>query len=65
MLVASGRAQAMIDPIINHWDISAPSLIVREADGRSTTLDGSVELGADHISARPEMHRYILERFEK
>jgi len=39
-LVASGRAEAMIDPRVSLWDISSVGLIVEEAGGKFTTPDG-------------------------
>ena len=40
MLVASGRAEMIIEPELSVWDIAATSLIVREAGGRFTDLGG-------------------------
>ena len=39
-LVATGRAEAMLDPVVARWDISAPRLIVEEAGGRCSTYAG-------------------------
>lgn len=33
LLVASGRVEAMLDPIVNPWDVSAFPVILREAGG--------------------------------
>ncbi len=44
MLVASGRAEAVVEPHLSVWDIAATSLIVSEAGGRFTTLDGGSDL---------------------
>lgn len=38
--VACGRVEAMIDPAVAPWDVSAVRLIVEEAGGRCTDLDG-------------------------
>lgn len=43
-LVATGRIEAMFDPILAKWDILAPALIVREAGGVVTSRSGSPEL---------------------
>lgn len=40
VLVATGRAEAMVDPIINYWDIAPCRVIIPEAGGRFTTLAG-------------------------
>jgi histidinol-phosphatase len=39
-LVATGRVEAMIDPSISRWDISAMKVIVEEAGGRITDFAG-------------------------
>ena len=41
MLVARGAAQVMIDPTVRTWDTTAVEVIVREAGGTITQLDGS------------------------
>ncbi|NLA37763.1 MAG: inositol monophosphatase [Actinobacteria bacterium] len=40
-LVATGRIEAMVDPIINYWDIAPCTVIIPEAGGRFTTTDGT------------------------
>ena len=39
-LVATGRIEAMVEPIVNHWDVSSVSLIVTEAGGTIYQLRG-------------------------
>jgi histidinol-phosphatase len=39
-LVATGRVEAMIDPSVSRWDISAMKVIVEEAGGRVTDFEG-------------------------
>lgn len=39
-LVATGRAEAMIDPLANPWDIAPMAVIIPEAGGRYSTFDG-------------------------
>ncbi len=41
VLVAQGAMDAAVGPEVNRWDWSAPSLIVEEAGGRVTTLEGA------------------------
>lgn len=60
-LVATGRAQAMVDPIVSHWDISSVSLIVREAGARFTTLDGREALENQGLAVVPGMQSALLE----
>jgi fructose-1,6-bisphosphatase/inositol monophosphatase family enzyme len=40
-LVATGRAEAMIDPLANPWDVAPMAVIIPEAGGRYTTFDGT------------------------
>lgn len=63
MLVATGRVEAMIDPIVAPWDISAVALIVEEAGGRFTDFQGCPGLHREAISANPLIHPQILEAF--
>lgn len=42
--VLRGRADAMIDPGVQPWDVAAAALLVREAGGRFSTLRGSPRL---------------------
>lgn len=39
-LVASGRAEAMIDPLANPWDVAPMAVIIPEAGGRFSNYDG-------------------------
>ncbi len=60
-LVASGRVEAMLDPIINRWDISSVAIIVREAGGRFTDFRGNDKLGADAVSSNGKIHEELLD----
>ncbi|HVL39390.1 MAG TPA: inositol monophosphatase family protein [Fimbriimonadaceae bacterium] len=62
-LVATGRADLMIDPIVHHWDLSAVSLIVREAGGTFTQFDGNPSIGAEAVSSNGLLHTAALEAF--
>jgi histidinol-phosphatase len=50
-LVATGRAEAMIDPILSVWDAAAVVPIVREAGGVVTSLDGDATHDAGSLIA--------------
>lgn len=53
-LVATGRAEAMADPVVSLWDIAAFPTIFSEAGGRFSCLDGSADLfDADGNPNRP------------
>ena len=43
-LVATGRLDAMVDPIVNTWDIAPMATIIPEAGGRFTDLGGDVRV---------------------
>ncbi|MCK9181528.1 MAG: histidinol-phosphatase [Fibrobacteraceae bacterium] len=43
-LVATGRAEAMVDPTVSLWDVAAFPCILNEAGGKFSTLSGEIEL---------------------
>lgn len=43
LLVATGRIEAMVDPHINFWDIAPCQVIIEEAGGRWSAIDGSTD----------------------
>ncbi len=49
-LVATGRADAMVDPAAALWDLAPMPLLLAEAGGRFTTVDGG-ELATDDPQA--------------
>ena len=51
MLVATGRAEIVIDPVVAPWDIAAMVPIITEAGGRITNLDGQEDLPFCHALA--------------
>jgi histidinol phosphatase-like enzyme (inositol monophosphatase family) len=61
-LVATGRAEAMIDPRMSPWD-SAPLLpVVEEAGGRFTTLAGERRaVGGSAVSTNGPLHEVLLD----
>lgn len=61
-LVATGRAEAMIDPIVAPWDISAMRLIVTEAGGRCTDFSNGTPVD-EMISSNSRLHDEIIEAF--
>jgi histidinol phosphatase-like enzyme (inositol monophosphatase family) len=50
-LVATGRAEVMIDPILNVWDAAAVQPIVEEAGGRFTDWQGNATIHAGEAVA--------------
>ena len=62
-LVATGRVEAMVDPMVNRWDVSAMSVIVREAGGSFTDFSGGEALSDEAISCAPGVRDAVLEAF--
>ena len=61
-LVATGRAEAMLDPIMNVWDAAALKPIVEEAGGVFTDWDGiATHTGGSAISTNAALAREIRE----
>lgn len=51
-LVATGRIEAMVDPVLALWDLGPLPLIIREAGGRYSQLDGDEAIELD-VGATP------------
>lgn len=51
LLVATGRAEAMVDPILNIWDAAAVQPIVEEAGGTFTDWQGAATMQAGEAIA--------------
>lgn len=61
-LVATGRAEAMIDPLANPWDVAAMATIIEEAGGRFSDLDGVVRHdGGNGVASNGTLHEQLLE----
>ncbi len=60
-LVATGRAEAMVDFIAETWDLAAMPVIIGEAGGRFTSLDGvpGIDLGSG-VASNGEVHDALL-----
>lgn len=62
MLVAEGAVDVAIEPSLALWDMAALDLVVREAGGRFTSLDGvDGPFGPNAISTNGALHDAILE----
>jgi histidinol-phosphatase len=59
-LVATGRADLMIDSSVSRWDISTMAIIVREAGGRFTDLHGNEELADSALSSNGLLHDQLM-----
>ena len=65
-LVATGRADIMLDPRMNPWDCAALIPIVEEAGGRFTDWQGRVTIdGGDALSTNGALHDETLARLRR
>jgi len=61
MLVAQGAADAMFEVGLKPWDLAAPALIVTEAGGRFTDLDGVDQpFGPSALATNGRLHDELL-----
>ncbi len=61
MLVAEGAGEIAIDPVMHPWDIAAPQVVVEEAGGRATSLDGERSIYATSlVSSNGAVHDAVL-----
>jgi histidinol-phosphatase len=62
MLVAQGSADAMFELGVKPWDLAAPALVVMEAGGRFTDLDGTDNrTGPTALATNGVLHAELLE----
>jgi histidinol-phosphatase len=61
VLVATGRADAMVDPIVNRWDVAPFLTILPEAGGTFSDFTGAVTAdGGTALAANAALHDEIL-----
>ncbi len=61
VLVATGRADAMIDPIVNHWDVSPMLTIFPEAGGIFSDFSGAFTAnGGNALATNPNLYTSII-----
>ena len=60
LLVATGRLDAMIDPVMNPWDVAPLPVIIEEAGGVLTDLRGERVVGDSTIAATPTLHSDLM-----
>lgn len=61
LLVATGRAEVMVDPIANPWDLAAVQPVVEEAGGKFTSWSGeSTVFGGDGVGSNALVHDDVL-----
>jgi histidinol-phosphatase len=60
LMVAAGRAEVMLDPEMNPWDVAALYPILTEAGGRITTWEGDPGPGASAIATNGFLHEELV-----
>ena len=61
LAVVAGRAEAMIDPVVNPWDIAPFAVMLEEAGGRLTTWAGVDGAGEDAVATNGRIHASLLQ----
>ena len=62
-LVAEGAAEAMMETGMHPWDLAAPLVIIEEAGGRVTDVDGRRRIDADSfVGSNGRVHDEVLRR---
>ena len=62
-LVAEGAAEAMLETGMNSWDLAAPTVVIEEAGGRVTDVDGKRRIDApSFVGSNGLLHDELLSR---
>jgi len=65
-LVAEGAAEAMVEIGVNPWDLAAPEVVVDEAGGLLTDLDGQPRIdGLEVLATNGTLHDEMLARLRR
>ncbi len=60
-LVATGRVEAMVDPEVSVWDLAPMPVVIGEAGGRFTTVDGREDIaGGSGVATNGRIHDALL-----
>jgi len=61
LLVATGRADLMVDPIVNPWDVAPLLPVIREAGGIFTDWEGKATTRSTHaVASSGPLHAEVL-----
>jgi histidinol-phosphatase len=61
LLVATGRAEIMVDPIMNAWDAAAVEPVINEAGGRFSDWEGRSQIDSgDGLATNGGLHDEVL-----
>ncbi len=62
LLLATGRADVALDPIVNLWDVAPVKPIIEEAGGRFSDLDGHASIHNETaLATNGKLHDQVLE----
>ena len=62
-LIAEGAAEAMMETGMHTWDLAAPQVVIEEAGGRVTDVDGVRRIDAESfVGSNGLLHEEILRR---
>jgi histidinol-phosphatase len=65
-LVAEGAFDVAVEPVVSLWDLAAVTVIVEEAGGRFSALDGSPgPNGGSALSTNGRLHDEVLAAFQR
>lgn len=65
-MVLTGRAEAFVEAGVQIWDIAPLKILVEEAGGRFTDLDGNVtHLNGTCVASNGLVHRHVLEGLKR
>jgi histidinol-phosphatase len=66
-LLAQGKIDGCVDVGTNIWDVAAPSIIIQEAGGRVTDLEGNplTTTSRSHVATNGLLHKAVLQHFSK
>ncbi len=59
--VAAGRADVMLDPVMNYWDVAALYPVITEAGGHITTITGEPGPGDSVVATNGALHDATLD----
>jgi histidinol phosphatase-like enzyme (inositol monophosphatase family) len=60
LMIATGRAEVMLDPQMNLWDLAALYPVITEAGGRITTWEGEPGPGDSAIATNGALHDEVV-----
>ena len=61
LLVATGRAEIMVDPVCNPWDVAAMRPIMAESGGRFTDWNGVATCtSGEGVATNGKLHEQVL-----